>query len=306
MTGRVFLHVGPPKTGTTSLQLALQQLALPRLHYVGVSQPRADFENADIRLLSAISKGTVTFASEPARTLRSTLEERITSGDTVVISEEMFVVANDEATIRKQLRNVVEFLGGLPLTAVVTLRDPRAAIPSYFQEIYSSLPIGLTRNLDSFARDGRNFCYDYFALCEFIEALEVDIQLADFNRIAAGSASLAVILGPNCDIDGDLNFPKANSSRFGATDETRFIPKADLINLSRSPAIRALIDRAHLKKLPGWSSLRRIARRIPLQPESYRRLRLDQIVAERFVASFEQARQRWNPEIPPLDAAPES
>lgn len=39
-TGKLYLHIGPPKTATTSLQIALQQANLPGVHYGGIFQPR--------------------------------------------------------------------------------------------------------------------------------------------------------------------------------------------------------------------------------------------------------------------------
>lgn len=59
MTGRLFLHAGRPKTGTTLLQLALQDLQLLGLIQLGVSQPRYQFDNQDARLLIEIAHGNV-------------------------------------------------------------------------------------------------------------------------------------------------------------------------------------------------------------------------------------------------------
>lgn len=40
MTGHLYLHIGPPKSGTTSLQHTFERIQHPRFVYGGVYQPR--------------------------------------------------------------------------------------------------------------------------------------------------------------------------------------------------------------------------------------------------------------------------
>ena len=43
--GKVVVHIGPPKTGTTSLQYYFQEFTHPDFFYLGVHQPRKELKN---------------------------------------------------------------------------------------------------------------------------------------------------------------------------------------------------------------------------------------------------------------------
>ena len=59
-TGKLYLHIGPPKTATTSLQIALQKADLPRLHYGGTFQPRDNNVGSLAQTLHQAAAGRLT------------------------------------------------------------------------------------------------------------------------------------------------------------------------------------------------------------------------------------------------------
>ncbi|WP_156102868.1 hypothetical protein [Thioclava atlantica] len=299
MSGRIFLHIGPPKTATTSLQIGLQGLHIEGASYLGTSQPRSPAQNAESNVLIRVSRADPG-CTEEAQLLRASLEGRVARGETVIVSEEMFVVGDSEETIKDQLRRLVAFLEGLPTTVIVALRDPRKAIPSYYQEIYRSLPFDLVRDFDRFTRDGRTYCFDYNALCSFIESLGVDLHLIDFRLLMVSEMALSRILGPSSELDATLQLPKANVSKVSNDGELRFLPGSNLALLGETRSVKAIIDCLGLRSLPGWKRAGRIARRIPLQRSRHIALQLDAASEKHFLGSFESARRKWNPSIAPL------
>ncbi len=299
MTGRVFLHLGPPKTGTTSVQMALQQIQSDQLEYIGVRQPREAHDNADATVLLGVCRGNPA-VSEAARGLRKKIEAQVKAGSHVVVSEEMFVVASHELEIREQIQRIVQFFEGLPTTVIVTLRDPRQALPSYYQEIHAGLPLDLRGNFSRFVKDGRNFCYDYQKLGELIVALDVDFHLADFRDISQAAMSFASLLGPNCKIQAPLREVRANVSVKKGSAAARWIGSTSFVELADVPSVKNFIDKFGLRRLPGWKMLGALARRVPLQRARYRKLELDDVQSAKYLASYEAARSRWAPQLPPL------
>jgi len=299
MTGRVFLHLGPPKTGTTSVQMALQQIQSDQLEYIGVRQPREAHDNADATVLLGVCRGNPS-VSEAARDLRKKIEAQVKAGSHVVVSEEKFVVANNESEVREQIRRIVQFFDGLPTTVIVTLRDPKQALPSFFQEIHARLPLNLRGNFHCFADDGRNFCYDYQKLGEFIVALGVDFHLADFREISGGAMNVASLLGPSTIMQGQLSDVRANVSSKKHDASARWIGGVNATDLASLPTAKLLIDKFGLRRLPGWKMLGALARRVPLQRARYRKLELDDVQSAKYLASYEAARSRWAPQLPPL------
>lgn len=302
MTGHIFIHVGPPKTATTSLQLSLQELEGEGVHYVGVRQPRATHENIESDLLIQVSRGDPTIEGKAQR-LRASFVERLQRNETIIVSEEMFVVAANEEKIRIQLANLATFFRGLPLTIVVTLRDPRQAIPSYYQEVFRSLPLGMARDFRRFVSSGQAFCYDYESLCSFIDKLGVPLWLVDFRELTGAEVKLETVLGPDCPIEKTLSLSRSNESKIADKNSERHIPGIDLSILARTGYLKMIIDALGLRHLPGWTFAGRIARNISINTARHRSLALRSADEKYFMESFEAARARLAPAVPRLEKA---
>lgn len=154
MTGRVFLHVGTPKSGTTYLQEVLwgnrDRLRAAGVLYPG-DRPDAQFlATLDLRDLSYHEPDPAT----PGSWQRITAQARAWQG-TTVISHEMLAAA-DAGTVRRALAS----LSGTEVHVVVTARALARQIPAVWQEDVKnrgSQPFG------EFARDLRERAGTYFA-----------------------------------------------------------------------------------------------------------------------------------------------
>ena len=127
--GTRMLHIGPPKTGTTTLQLAFHhnRPALKRhgVHYAGKGrQPMS-------AALAAASNKIV--PGHPADSLKAwpklLKEVKSSSADRVVVCSEFFSNADDETA-----RSIVEQLGDDRTHVVITLRPLVKIIPSQWQQ----------------------------------------------------------------------------------------------------------------------------------------------------------------------------
>ena len=59
-TGKLYLHIGPPKTATTSLQIAFQEAHLSGLHYGGTFLPRENNVGSLAETLHQAAAGRLT------------------------------------------------------------------------------------------------------------------------------------------------------------------------------------------------------------------------------------------------------
>ena len=128
--GTRLLHIGPHKTGTTSIQGALFA-ARERMPAHGVAFP-ASSRHPMQAVLAACSRGGMIGDTRPTeRHWQQLLEQVDATGDsTAVISSEFFADAPDDDTVER----VVEQLGGERVHVLVTLRPLVKIMPSQWQQ----------------------------------------------------------------------------------------------------------------------------------------------------------------------------
>ncbi|MFF5185168.1 hypothetical protein ACFY30_15515 [Streptomyces sp. NPDC000345] len=128
--GTRLLHIGPHKTGTTSIQGALFD-AKDRMPAYGVEFP-ATSRHPMQAVLAACSRGGMIGDTTPTeRHWEQFLEQvRATGAKTSVISSEFFADAPDGATVER----VVGQLGGDRVHVLVTLRPLARIMPSQWQQ----------------------------------------------------------------------------------------------------------------------------------------------------------------------------
>ncbi|WP_415393762.1 hypothetical protein [Paracoccus sp. SJTW-4] len=292
MTGLVYLHVGPPKTGTTSLQLALQEAELPGFTYIGTHQPRSDYPEDRIKLLSQLARGDELTPAESVE-LQETFTTALGAGKALIVSEEMLVVDKSEAAIRARLRRAINYFRqelGLSVRLILTLRDPVDAIPSYYQEIFRSLPGDMTSEFSAFARDGRAFCYDYAALMDHAHACGAETHVVEFTQLASGKVPMTALLGADCGTDAVLDLGKANTGN--KTGSGRVLPAITLAQRLRYSRLHQLLHRAGMNRLPGWHILTSGVRKISVKPERIQELILPSDVLSHYTRSLVQAREK--------------
>lgn len=133
MTGKVFVHIGLPKTATTTLQKEVfPTLSNENICYLGVVQPRQADQRDElyVRVYGAVNSGT-----ELGET-RSALLAKTASGTSIILSEETFTVSSGGTAWRAKLDNLAILLQGLDYVLIVTVREPTAALFSYYVELH--------------------------------------------------------------------------------------------------------------------------------------------------------------------------
>lgn len=137
MEGRLFLHIGPPKTATTSLQVAFERLSHPRYSYGGTFQPRErNTGSLAHQLHRAVGEGAPALPAQVAA-----VEAKLAEGGIVLISEEMLSLRQEGVATAAKIARLGRLFSGLPVTVLATLRDPVEALPSLFQELRAGLPL---------------------------------------------------------------------------------------------------------------------------------------------------------------------
>lgn len=134
MEGKIFVHIGLPKTATTSLQADLfPHLSDEGIQYAGVFQPR--FDRPQTKFFVDFYNSFT--SSNNTNQLRDILNHHLNTGESIILSEEMITVSNYPATWPVKLRNLSEILEGMNYRLIVTVREPASGMFSYYIEQYA-------------------------------------------------------------------------------------------------------------------------------------------------------------------------
>ena len=126
---RLVVHVGLPKTATTTMQTDF----FPRLDpqaalYLGVFQPRNRVQDARYEAIRSVIQGEDSAVGRHA--LASALGPR-----QLVLSEELFTASSSQSIWRDRLALLADVVAGVDTAVVVTVREPAAAMASYYTEV---------------------------------------------------------------------------------------------------------------------------------------------------------------------------
>lgn len=237
MSGHLYIHIGPPKTATTSLQLGLQRLSDPSFSYLGVRQPRNPQSIDESKVLYSYASGDLSDdAVELLRAIKN-IKDLTSSGITVFISEEMFLVWHATSSFWDKLRRLEAVIADIPHSYVMTLRDPIDALPSYYQELHSGLPISEKRNEKRFFLHERCDCYDYMKVIHFIESLDQRVLLVDFDYLSKGTIDLSAILGTVSHSFGAIELSTENAG-VKSTNKKRQLAPVTISDITRSGPLK--------------------------------------------------------------------
>lgn len=289
VAGRLHLHLGPPKTGTTSLQIAAQSADLPWLVYGGTSQPRDTDLDSLSRRLHAIARGDIAADSSDGHATRARIDEVLSSGFHLFVSEEMFLVTQTEATFQEKLFRLALFLKGVPVSVLLTLRDPVDALPSYYQEIYHALPLQHRLNFATFCRDDRAQCFDYATLVVRLRSLGFnDIRFLTFREIASGFIPYAKLFGTAIDIGGGIQIGAHNVGMKDQHTGTRVLPAMTIRSLLGLPGVKRIVSSERLRATESYRWLADRIANIKLLPSWKRRLEVPNDLRKRLTEEFAQ------------------
>lgn len=289
MIPRIILHIGPPKTATTSIQVAIEQINHPKFHFGGTFQPRArNVDSLCQRLYSVCSSETERHSD--IEYLRRELEGLLQEGKTVFLSEEMFLLEQDKASIHIKIDRLKKVLKDFECKILISARSGRFALPSLYQEIYSSLPLNLQVDFSAFCRDQRTICYDYTAVCDILsEAGFKKITIWEFDELVKERIDLSMFTGiPNIEISSTA-LEKANTGKFGHSEKTRTLPGVSLKSIGRLAHVKLLINRLKIRDWPGYRRVICLLDRVVLRASGERNLQVAEDVASRLDKSYRDA-----------------
>lgn len=293
---KVIIHIGPPKTATTSLQIALEQSNHPYLYYGGTFQPRS-------RNVASLSANVFQFCTGSAGSredfgrIRTEIENAICAGKHVFISEEMLSLEQRTASASFKLRKLGELLKGFECRILITARPAKDALPSLYQEIFESLPSNLQLSFPSFCRDKRSLCYDYSSLCEaLIENGFKDIVILEFDKALKEGINLSDLFEDSAIGEHRVILQRSNIGQTGRSGDLRTLPSVSLKNFGGASLIQSIINRFGMRFWPGYRRSVTLLERISLSSSGEKRLQVPQDVVERFDRSYQKSTQQYGME----------
>jgi hypothetical protein len=215
MSGKIFVHIGLPKTATTTLQMDFfPAISRDGITYLGVYQPRyASQEPLYEGTCEAIKSG------RQIGELRDELMGRLDSGETLILSEEMIAVSQDTMAFREKLRNLSKLLNGLDYQIILTVREPAAALFSYYVERYDEFYRRNIGFMDAAMQDESMFIFHYKKLInELLDNFEKQrVHVYQFESLIKGELQgLCDLIVPGKYTESDLQFTKHNTKVTGA------------------------------------------------------------------------------------------
>lgn len=287
VTGRLFIHLGPPKTATTSLQLALQATDDDWFVYGGVRQPRDPADRGMSWLLHEAACGRLERRSTEGESLVDSIRGPLQAGRHVLISQEMLLVRQPGIPFQSKIERLGRFLADLPVTTLLTFRDPESALRSYYQEIFQNLPMPQKLDYRRFCRDERTRIFDYKYMMDLLAQNGFsDIRLIDFNQLISGRVSYGDIFGAEARTRTAVPIPWDDTGRKDTDSDKRVLPAISARSLSSLPFVPLKL----LQRLPGFALLRAGLDRIPLRPSRAQDLQVSPDLRERLEAGAHVAR----------------
>lgn len=197
MGGKVFFHIGLPKTATTSLQKGIfPAISDDFVRYIGVFQDRKD--NVQTGLYVDIYRAVCD--SKDIDVVRNKIRNSIQKKSTV-LSEEMFMVSSGNTTWRRKLYNIERLLSGIDYELLVTVREPTSAMFSYYVELYHRFGKKWKRFIDCALYDEAMEIFHYKKMIEELTKHfnHTRIHFFAFENLIRGEMSgIRKIINPHC------------------------------------------------------------------------------------------------------------
>lgn len=184
---KVYVHLGLPKTATTTLQTDF----FPSLNgevcdYIGTPQPRDVAKDPLYTQLYQVIRTGVDISGA-----KKALVERLSEGKSIIFSEEAIVVRERDVHWQKKLENLAAILDGVEFKLLVTVREPVAAMFSFYVELYHRYK-NEKRSWQELATEHNDFKIYHYEFFYFeLERLfgHRSISTAHFEKIVQGDLS---------------------------------------------------------------------------------------------------------------------
>ena len=131
----LIVHIGMPKTATTTLQKIYFPLVAKEnqhIEYHGVFQPRGSNKTELYRVINKYINTGINLVQ--SRELLKTYQQK--NKVIHIVSEEMIVVSEENTSWRTKTSRLIELLNGINYTLLVSVREPLLGSFSYYVERY--------------------------------------------------------------------------------------------------------------------------------------------------------------------------
>lgn len=256
----IFVHLGPPKTGTTALQTALQRQHLHSIHYGGTHQPRRASADLSARL-HELAKGVVKNDDPHIAATRHEIDAILSAGRNLMISEEMFMTPGYGTTIAQKIVRIGTILADRPRVALVSLRRPSDALPSLYQEVYPALSLRQRMRFAGFWNSEFAACFRYDHSLRHIRDAGFDsVFLLDCADLGEGMKALGGHFGLGS-FEKDLVIERTNTGVTTSQGATRVLPALRLgaiLDAGTTYGLARLQQGVDLLPRPIGTTIRRI------------------------------------------------
>jgi hypothetical protein len=230
-----FLHIGLPKTGTTTLQ----QKVFPEVFSEGFYAGRYADDKLSSKILSVIQEVSIGYGvnSEAKVRYKEALQEIPAQKKFLLLSDEMLTVNSEGVTWDEKINNVLKFLSGYEVSVIITIRDPIAALYSFYIETYNVREKGV--GFSEYMLLSQAKIYSVMPVVEVVEKYTSKIILGKFEDIFVNGLCLPFLRR----ISNELNLTVIN--RLPVTNIKQ--SNADGYYTSR-PTIRSIMSRCFVLK----------------------------------------------------------
>lgn len=188
---KYFIHIGPPKTATTSLQHYFIENKIPNICYGGILQPRKNKDTTPCATLyKNIKRNKLDYSLNSLN--------QFNSDKICFLSEEMFLVNSKYLSWKEKIYRLHEIVSPYQPNILIVLRDPEQAIRSYYREIYHVVNHIKIRNINAFAKSIHCEIYNYEFLINSLKDLGFNkIKVLSFEKLIKGKYKIKDVFDIN-------------------------------------------------------------------------------------------------------------
>lgn len=195
---KLFIHIGPPKTATTSLQVYLERARLSNVAFLGKFQ--RDFEvKREIGITKVISR-VIRYLKgngglELLNSIQTSIDLFFETSDVIIISEEKFIFHENW---KEKLFKLADLFRKYDPVIIYGFRDSQHAVPSYYCESYNYLEEMYLKNYEAFVNSEWVEIYNLKIVDEVLKEVGFNkLHIYEFNEFIKGKLSLNNIFGEN-------------------------------------------------------------------------------------------------------------